>query len=342
MILQSVNLLKYLDYRPKFIEEVCVRNISSKSSCNLCQMACPNKAIKVIRGGIEIKNNCKQCGLCVLACPQNALVDNGSDFLRHEDKIYVICDKNLQVNRIDKRALVFCLKKLKLKLLLNLSNRGINTIVTNMDKCGSCEEDNCFAREVMIANKILDKSNREKIIIESVDFDTFQDEVKKIEKKENNKVVDRRDFFKSLMKESVGAIRDLAPPTLCVKSLQTQEDILIDWAKNKEVKLGIFNIKIQADKCIECRACIKLCPKGVWDEKRDELIVKVYKCSGCRLCQDICVGGAIEIERQITEHYDLIRQKTQKECNRCGELFATYQENKTNCPKCISKGLFNK
>lgn len=306
MFLQGLSILRYLDYRPQFNKKACIRKISRKSSCDLCKRACQRKAIKVVKGGIEIDNDCNQCGQCVVSCPTNAISDNNLNFASKNNKVYVICNKSVQNENIDNKIAVHCLKKINLKVLLNLYDRGITTIVTNIDACKNCQDNNYLKETIYKINDILTINGKKKMDVEIIEIEDFEKTIKEIKKDKSNKKVERRDFFKVMIKDSMEQVRDVVPPTIVVKKLKSIESILINWCHNDEEKISLFNINIQKDKCLECEACMKLCPKQVWTKKEEKLIYAPYKCNGCRICEDICVGKAIHIDERINKSKEKI------------------------------------
>lgn len=342
MLLQGMNFLKYFDYRPRFVREACIRKISSKSSCRLCKDACQRRAIETIKGGIEIDHACKQCGQCVVVCPTNALLDNGLNFVSEGNKVYVLCGKCQQGQEANSKAVIYCLEKINLKVLLNLSARGITSIVTNMNACSDCKKQHNLMETVDRANRILTIADRETISIDEVEIENFHNSIEKIDKNKADKVIGRRDFLKEIMRESMEIVQDMAPPTVHVKRLQLQELLLIEWCRDQKQKIGVFDIKIQKSKCMECGACMKLCPKEVWEVREAKLIYRPYRCNGCKICEDICVAKAIYVSEEINKCKEEEYEKIEYACSSCEKRFFTYQDEKTICPKCISVKLFNR
>ncbi len=342
MFLQGLGILRYLDYRPQFNKEACIRKISRKSSCDSCKIACQRKAIKVVKGGIEIDDDCNQCGQCVVSCPTNAISDNNLSFASTNNKVYVICNKSVQNESVDSKITVHCLKKINLKVLFNLYDRGITTIVTNIDACENCQDNNYLKETINKMNHILDITERKKMNIEIIEIQDFDKIINEIKKDKSNKVVERRDFFKVMIKDSIEQVRAVAPPTIAVKKLKSIESILINWCHNEEEKIGLFNINIEKDKCMECEACMKLCPKQVWTKKEEKLIYAPYKCNGCRICEDVCVGKAIYIDESINKSKEKIYNKIEYTCDNCTNTFFTYLKDKSICSKCAGDRIFKK
>ena len=68
---------------------------------------------------------------------------------------------------------------------------------------------------------------------------------------------------------------------------------LVGWLGEK---VSFFNIKVDYDKCISCRACSKACPSTVMDAilKQDRIIPD---CFSCGTCMETCPVKAISFER---------------------------------------------
>ncbi|HDQ59946.1 MAG TPA: 4Fe-4S dicluster domain-containing protein [Candidatus Woesearchaeota archaeon] len=56
-------------------------------------------------------------------------------------------------------------------------------------------------------------------------------------------------------------------------------------------------VKIDKEKCTNCRACIEACPFHVFGLENEEVVVKdSNKCVGCRACEAQCPHKAITVE----------------------------------------------
>jgi NAD-dependent dihydropyrimidine dehydrogenase PreA subunit len=66
--------------------------------------------------------------------------------------------------------------------------------------------------------------------------------------------------------------------------------------------MGVFiQVKIDEKKCLgpeKSGACVRICPVGIFDNKRDKVVIREEnedECILCNLCLDKCPSGAITI-----------------------------------------------
>lgn len=77
-------------------------------------------------------------------------------------------------------------------------------------------------------------------------------------------------------------------------------DAGIKYLKNQGVSISPLNkdIKVNWDKCVQCGACVSICPTGalyIKDRKTMEVAFDAEKCIGCELCIRPCPPRAIEV-----------------------------------------------
>lgn len=339
-MLNPMKIMNYLDYRPKYDINKCVKSKSSKSNCEKCYDACPYNAIEVYRKGIKITDKCNYCGICSSYCPSNAISDGGRRFCRNKDEIFVVCSLEEKEDNKDQNIRVDCLRFFSTKTLLNLYIRGIRKIYINLDKCKDCSYSHDIGDELDFANKILNKLNRQTMEVIEVEVDDLYKAIEASEKARSEEVVDRRNFFKQLAKEIFSVGYDIAPPLMKEDGWEELIDIIRMLEKEETKGLSLYKIDVDKSKCIECNACIKLCPKDVWKISEEELQSEKYKCNACGLCEDICPTKAITLIKDVHISELTSEEKKSKTCNLCQKEFTTYLEEKVSCSKCISKRVF--
>ena len=73
------------------------------------------------------------------------------------------------------------------------------------------------------------------------------------------------------------------------------------WCSNPESLLFTKEISINHSKCINCRACLNLCPSGAISADTEALSFNRTVCTVCEACTEVCYAEARTIEgREIT------------------------------------------
>lgn len=333
------NLISYLDYRPKYELNKCVKSKSSKSKCSACVDRCQYNEIEVFPKGIKIKETCKQCGICSSYCMTNALTDGGRKFLFNREKIYVVCRYAAKEHGSisEPRALVDCLDYFSKKILLNLYSRGFKSIYTNMDYCETCKRPCGFLDEMKKVNQILALMDMEEMTIEALDKNVLDQELLKVKEEKKEVKVARRDFFKQLAKEAFNIGYEIAPPSVKENPWESTEEAIDKIKKNKDLKISLYEIKLREDLCIECGACLKLCPRQVGLKEDGKVIIRTDLCIGCGLCQDTCPTKALEVVEEAKLGEEILLEKSSCQCDHCGSKMETYFEGKAICNRCIAR-----
>ena len=335
-----LNIINYLDYRPKYDNEKCVKSISPKASCTICKDICNNNSININRRSISIEESCNFCNECISHCPTNALVDSGKKYIGRGNKIYILCGEHKIDEDIDYNLKLACLNFMNTKILLNIYRAGYREIHTNIDKCDDCNKGTNLDRELIKTNEILSKLNKPLMSIENEDLESIINSVRDIRRSRSHTEVDRRGFFKQLAKEFYSKAYEIAPPASREQFWDSTVDILKEWQEDKVDKLSVFDVIVDNKKCIQCNACIKLCPQKVWEIKEDCIEQRLDLCNGCQLCKDICPSKAIEIREDIQLISRQTFKKAIKSCIKCGKEYAGYKEEIDTCPSCIGKEVF--
>lgn len=339
-MLNSMKIINYLDYRPKYDINKCVKSKSSKSTCDKCSEACIYDAIQLHKKGIKVTDNCKHCGLCVAYCPSNALIDGGRKFCRNKDEVFVVCPFQTKEDTKDHNIKVDCLRFFSTKILFNLYIRGIRKIHINTDKCKDCLYSQDIEKELNLVNQILNQLNKPLMVIEEIEVDMVYNGAKTVEIIKSGETVDRRNFFKQFAKEVFSMGYELAPPSMKEDGWQGLNEI-IKQLETEEIKgVSLYKVRINESKCIECNACMKLCPEDVWEATDEQLKTENCYCNGCELCKDICPTKAIRVIKDVHIAGVRIESKKSKICNSCNKKFSTYFEEKILCTKCIAKTAF--
>ena len=338
--LDMLRIMNNLDYRPKYERDKCIKNSSPKASCDICHQVCSQDAITIGKKRIGISDSCDFCNECVAHCPTNALVDSGRKFLGNQEEIYLLCHKQSLEDDINSNIKVECLNFLSTKILLNIYSAGYREIHTKLDKCQDCERKSKLDEELARANRILEALDLKPIRVMDVEVEELMEKAQEASRVKKDTKVDRRNFFKYLAKDAVGKTYELAPPALRVQHWRSTTQILTRWQANSEKKLSLYSIDIDQERCIQCKACTKMCPQEVWQEDGEDLQFRPHLCNQCNLCKDICPTNAIEVEEHIRlTDEETSLHNTEKECADCGKEFKTALVESDHCPSCIWKRI---
>lgn len=336
-IMDVVGIINNLDYRPKYEKNRCIKSISPKASCKICQEVCSKDAVIINKNSIAINESCNFCNECVSHCPRNALVDTGRKFVGSKGRIYLLCRKNKLNEDIDSNSTIDCLNFLSTKILLNIYVKGFREIYTNVSKCENCQRSHNLQDELERTNKILSKLNLPLMAIYDTDLEYLVECIKEAGKIKRDTQVDRRSFFKHMAKDLFGKTYEIAPPAMRVQFWRSTDQILQKWQEKNENKLSVYDVKIDKDRCIQCKACIKMCPHKVWEEDGDRILFRQFLCTGCNLCRDICPAKAIDLSESIEIVSEITLLCSKKECTSCKKEFVASITETDLCPSCTWK-----
>ena len=80
------------------------------------------------------------------------------------------------------------------------------------------------------------------------------------------------------------------------------------WCSNPESISGAYQVMFNADKCVQCKRCVEVCPVGIHTANG---IDRSIECIGCRKCEEVCISGALKImgqEMTVSELMETIMQ----------------------------------
>ncbi|HHX66832.1 MAG: choline TMA-lyase-activating enzyme [Miniphocaeibacter sp.] len=86
------------------------------------------------------------------------------------------------------------------------------------------------------------------------------------------------------------------------------------WCSNPEGLEHRFDIMIKKSACINCGACVEVCPEGIHyisKESKEHKIDRTKTCIGCGKCKDACHYEALEIageRKTVSELLEIIKE----------------------------------
>lgn len=163
----AIRITKHLGFEP----ELCQRQISPRSNCDLCAVVCPVDAIVIERSSTPGRmadmsldeDACIECGLCTQVCPTSAFSWANPSILQLRSKvaklaqsnigeIYLTCDKTGIADASASVVSVPCLGMLPWEFWLSIQSDYDNVSVFLPD--GLCETCEVFGGEDLLVEEI--------------------------------------------------------------------------------------------------------------------------------------------------------------------------------------------
>lgn len=85
------------------------------------------------------------------------------------------------------------------------------------------------------------------------------------------------------------------------------------WCSNPESQKRIYQVMFRQNLCVDCGACVSVCPVGVHRMSANQTheFVKGSACIGCRKCEDACPADALSVVgemKSISELLEIIEE----------------------------------
>ncbi len=284
-----LDFFEYIDHRPFWKKERCLRYLSARSECRKCADTCYINQICFKENEVILENSCDSCGACSEYCPTNALVPVEREFKITEGKIYISFEKDF---RFQDQPLFFSNScYFSIDAISRFYMQGVRKFVI----IGEWEKNNLLT-SIDKVNQVLEWKKKEKIEIEELTLEEWKEEKKNLPKFVDT-ICSRREMFQNYSKETTSIIKQV----LGYKSAQKPMAIRLLQECNpfSSKRIGLCSIKLEKEKCVSCEACVKLCPEGARKEQSGEIVHLHEKCIACGLCIEICPERALEIKRKI-------------------------------------------
>jgi glycyl-radical enzyme activating protein family len=81
------------------------------------------------------------------------------------------------------------------------------------------------------------------------------------------------------------------------------------WCSNPENLEKKFKIMYKRSSCVDCGACVSVCPVGIHSMSRESGIHEIDRsidCVGCRKCEEVCPGKALSISGEMKTISELL------------------------------------
>lgn len=148
--------------------------------------------------------------------------------------------------------------------------------------------------------------------------------------KNENSVFSRRSFFSSFQKQGMKLVKELSPAAWKVTDT--------DWILTKYyLDYQFYDVILNNENCMFCRACMSVCPSGVFDINQQELVIDHGKCVNCGLCIDVCHVDGLTVIPNVREKNVTKIQLLEKKCKDCGQIFTTFHQEHDTCFICTDR-----
>ncbi len=302
----------FRDPPPALDGERCIHARSIAASCTACIDICPRDAWTVDGQGLRIDaGRCDGCGLCAGVCPEAALNAHARPFLGDHDgrkAAFACCTRECDA---DAAARLPCLHALGLRDLARLWAQGVRVLVVREASCRSCGRvpapPDRLSRTVERFRHLMSSRDASPLRLEVLSAPRFRRALRRSRAVEPA----RRALLRRLAAAG-------APES-------TSRDAAIPLPSGGADALWPHVPWIDPERCDGCDACVRGCPHGALELRRDEegraidYHVRPERCSGCGLCVDLCEAAAIEIrsDSPTAQPVPLRRQR----CRSCRTVY---------------------
>lgn len=293
-----------------FKKDRCLRYRLKGFSCDKCLTSCPHDALLLGSGQITIDSEtCTNCLRCHAVCPNDAFVPSWTkveDFqqlLAREQDLVFFCSKQrfFHTQQVD----IPCVGMFSIELLLAIGLSRISTIIFDITKCDSCEN-NAALRSLY--------NNLKRI--ESFKPSSIYEKFHLVADKKELPVegdTDRRLFLSDLASGAISIAKSHFGTTnprpntpnksrryVPFKTKLLSEVVRdIDKTLQPEISSQLFYQLEVADTCNHCPLCTGICPTGAVKVKKGangkQITFNQSICSGCGLCVSFCKKDALSL-----------------------------------------------
>jgi len=315
----------------------CLNQRIRKASCQKCQAACPNQSVSVGLSNrnvaVNIADSCTSCGLCAAACPAGVItvLHKPPKLELKNGTVEIVCSKQQLDSAVD------CLGMLDAYGLAYIGMKADQVIVgLDSDRCDKCNPGVAYAVKQMIetANIVLHKLGRPKVQLV-------------LRHSEADIRIKRRELFAFCFSRAKETLLELLPLSLNQGKAYRElliESIAQSPGQQGALDLSplFWGGKVN-DECDMCGICVRGCQSDALTTTSTEpdgqrqLLHNQSKCIGCRVCMLLCPRGALQITPELSNGRLIGSQRpvvltSKKCCNRCGKVLAA--ENLLVCEQC--------
>jgi ferredoxin len=263
---------------------------------------------------------CDGCELCVPACPPGAITRQQDlqltlNLSPHQPVVLLACELALTAQPAER---IPCIHAIGLTDLLQLLQQGIHELVITTAACDQCYRRTAPRLETRLAplNRSLARSGHTGIRLQYCSASQWEQRKAQVNTVPETPL-SRRGFLRKLSQSGLqqglqlaGLEENTATGSLAPGHMFLASNGRTEWP---------FVPHIDAQRCVGCDACAKLCPQQAIRMSHEPCAycIDAKQCNGCNICVDVCDQQAVSLEYWQPQRQSVIALQTQS-CRACG------------------------
>lgn len=299
---------------PEIDADRCVHGLFASATCEACAAACPQRALHVSEEGLGfLEENCDGCGLCEPSCPQAAITVLTDPGIRDTDTgpaLFVGCEVT--------DTGPGCAHRIGLRALAEAWRKGARQLILAKAPCNTCPrrdaatlEAGCDKLNALLASRYAEPMRS--LHLQPAEWSAALQGAKL-----PAAGLSRRQLFRRL--------------TTPAQHHPAEDPSQFPLPDTGDRCLYAVTPVIDADTCVACDACVRVCPHKALVDTQEAYVVRPERCVGCGLCVDACDSHAVAIHPMAPSPPGL--KLEQRKCAACGAPFRLPRSQARNAQLC--------